>query len=391
MPMSNAARLLKQVDVTWDVDEWNELLARTEQLGRQRARRRRVATGVTVAALVVSGAGGALRWGVQGLTQHVVAGRAAVASTTPSLPVVESLPGSSLRTLRFDDGSAVTLLTSASTLVPREVTARRTEVELLSGSARFEVAQGPARTFNVRSGAVSVQVAGTVFVLDRMGGRNRISVERGLVKVGWTGGERALQAGETGVFPPETPGERPSGTPVVPAVPEMKDGSDGPATVGAAPQAGAVRSGSWRRLARAQEFRRAYQVMQTAVVADEPNDLLLAADVARLSGHPQKAVSYLRAVVARYPADQRASAAAFTLGRVLLEDLQSPADAEAAFARSRALAPTGILAEDALFRQIEAAVQTGQTARAQALAEQYRNEYPQGRRRRSIERIVPSE
>jgi hypothetical protein len=51
-------------------------------------------------------------------------------------------------------------------------------------------------------------------------------------------------------------------------------------------------------------------------VADDPADLLAAADVARRSHDPKAAVAPLRRLVEHYPKDPRAPSAAFTLGWV---------------------------------------------------------------------------
>ena len=75
---------------------------------------------------------------------------------------------------------------------------------------------------------------------------------------------------------------------------------------------------------------------------------MLAADAARLSGHPASAVPYLRRMLRDYPSDVRGPVAAFTLGRVLLAELARPGEAADAFALSYRLAPAGPLAADAL-------------------------------------------
>ena len=92
-------------------------------------------------------------------------------------------------------------------------------------------------------------------------------------------------------------------------------------------------------------------------------DLLLAGDVARLSGHAAAAVAPLSRAVTLHPGDPRAPLAAFTLGRVHLEDLGAPRDAAIAFARARELAPDGPLAEDALAREVEAWSRAGEAER----------------------------
>ena len=116
--------------------------------------------------------------------------------------------------------------------------------------------------------------------------------------------------------------------------------------------------------------------------ADNPRDLLLAADVARLSHHSGQAVTPLRRLLASFPGDPRAPLAAFTLGRVLLDELGRPREAAEAFARAR----SGAMAEDALAREVEAWSRAGDSATARTRAELYLQLYPKGRRDRSVRR-----
>jgi transmembrane sensor len=112
-----------------------------------------------------------------------------------------------------------------------------------------------------------------------------------------------------------------------------------------------------------------------------------AASVARLSHHPAEAVPPLRRIVVNHDDDRRAPLAAFTLGRVLLEELGQPTEAADAFAKTGELAPDGALAEDALAREVEAWSRAGDLARARARADEYVRRYPAGRRLRSVRRF----
>ncbi len=111
---------------------------------------------------------------------------------------------------------------------------------------------------------------------------------------------------------------------------------------------------------------------------------MLAADVFRLSGHPADAVTPLQRVIDRHADDPRAPLAAFTLGRVLLDDLGRPAAAARAFARAGALDPDGALTEDALAREVEAWAKAGQAQRARTRAELYLERHPNGHRARAV-------
>lgn len=150
-----------------------------------------------------------------------------------------------------------------------------------------------------------------------------------------------------------------------------------------------VTGDTWRELAKNGEFDKAYAALaapDAPPVRDIPEELLLVADIKRLSHHAAEAVAPLRQIVRDHASDPRAPLAAFTLGRVLLDELARPAEAAAAFAQADALAPRGPLAEDALARQVEALAKSGDRTRAQSIANEYIARFPQGRKRRSVQR-----
>jgi transmembrane sensor len=210
-------------------------------------------------------------------------------------------------------------------------------------------------------------------------------VEQGRVRVIWPGGEALLGAGESGLFPPA--GE----------LPEAEAQRTEPAEVAsaAAPDRAALRK-RFLDLARGGDYQKAYRVLREDphVVSNSAEDLMLAADAARLSGHPERAPEYLRRITVEHRRDSRAPLAAFTLGRILLTQLGQPAEAERAFGLARQLAPNGALAEDALARQVESASRAGQRGRAEALATEYARRYPSGKRLEAVRRfggLSPSE
>jgi transmembrane sensor len=146
---------------------------------------------------------------------------------------------------------------------------------------------------------------------------------------------------------------------------------------------------TWREHAENGDFSRAYELLSQAseLVPDDVQALLLAADAARLSGHPSQAVPYLRGVIDRHASDPRASLAAFTLGGVLMNQLGRPREAETAYAKARALSLSDTLAQDAVARQVEAAHRAGDTTRARKLALEYLARYPNGRRVNAVRRF----
>jgi transmembrane sensor len=282
----------------------------------------------------------------------------------------------------FADGSIATPVGDDAEL--RVVTSEPSLIvsELVRGTYRFKVTKDPARTFRVQSGAVRVEVLGTQFVVERVSAeRARVSVTEGRVRVAGEVEQHELTAGDSVLFPAVT---LPSSLTVADSAPA----EDAPSPAPAAAPAHPAPKRMWIRLAQAGDYDAAYSaLLSTHDTARDAAELMLQADTARLSHHPDAAVAPLRLVLARHAADPRAPLAAFTLGRVLLDDLGRPREAGEAFARARHLAPRGPLAEDALAREVEAWSRSGDLTRAHELAETYVGQYPSGTRVRLVRRF----
>jgi transmembrane sensor len=248
------------------------------------------------------------------------------------------------------------------------------KLQLQHGGAHFDVVHDPGRVFEVEAGAVLVRVAGTIFDVTRSadGAQTTVAVERGRVHVTWSGQTTDVVAGESRIFPQAQASK-----------------AEGPE-----PQAHKSETAiGWRDLARRGEYRQAYSALHGARthVQDVPEDLMLAADVARLSGHPEQAVQHLRAVSDRFPTDPRAPVAAFTLGGVLLHELEQPRAAAAAFHRARTLWSQGPLALDAWASEAEALNAAGDVPGAAQLAARYLAAHPDGRHARSMRALASAE
>jgi transmembrane sensor len=351
--------------------------------------------------------------------------------------------------LRLEDGSTAVGKSQDARVEPIEIGPTVASMRLLSGVALFSVTPNKNRVFTVLARDVTVTVLGTVFSVGLEPGGVRVTVERGRVHVAWPAGERVLNLGEE-AFIADTPAEGPaavapqrgeeqaegdrapagstdvSGTqagegagqpaaaePVQQgAVEPVQQGAAEPvqqgtnaeptspspavptrATAPSAASPGAVSSttsASWRALAQDGDYSGAYKMMQSnwsGVVRDEPGDLLLAADVARLGGHPDRAIGPLQRVVEKHAGDSRAPLAAFTLGRTLLDQLGRPREAASAFATARRLEPRGAMAQDALAREVESWSRAGEASLARERAEQYVSLYPKGRRLGAVRRL----
>ena len=316
---------------------------------------------------------------------------ATVAATVACIVAVARSMTADLPPLRFADGSTSAPLGAQTRLVALVDTPRRVTVSLEQGAALFDVVPDPQRTFRVEAGAVVVEVVGTRFTVERLPTHVRVAVERGLVRVSG----QLLAEGQSGLFPVAGPPKvdvgtspRESAEDLPPRPRELERAPARRAGPTSPPDAATPPShADWRALARRGDFEVAWGRLEAgALVRDESSELLLASDVARLTRHPNQAVAYLRRLLASHRDDPRAPLAAFTLGRVLLDELGWPRDAAAAFATARALDAGGPLAEDALGREVEAWSRAGDPDRARELAEQYLASYPGGARASSVRR-----
>jgi transmembrane sensor len=267
---------------------------------------------------------------------------------------------------RLHDGSLAIAIGRASRVRVEEDGGTRIRARVEQGRGRFEVTKNPARQFRVEAGSVAVTALGTVFTVALESGRVAVAVGEGRVRVDWPQGSGELTAGTRALFPPEAP---------VSAEPPAARRTERPP----------VRP-TWVALARERKYAESYALLEhtpppPAWSADE---LMMAADAARLSGHVRDAVPYLERILREHRGDVRAAQAAFILGKVLLSMLDQPAAAAARFAEARALAPASPLAEDALAREVEAWARAGDAERARARALEYLRVYPAGARRDAV-------
>lgn len=254
--------------------------------------------------------------------------------------------------IRFADGSTADLRDAGTRLETRVSTADAIDLVLERGSARFEVVPRHGRRFRIWVGPAYVEVIGTIFTVDRLPTGVRVSVERGVVKVVSGQHEMRLSAGTAEVVPIAP---RPEATPAEPPA-ERSDAK--------------LQKGTARQ----------------RPTSDEPGALLHASEEARRKGHPEDAVASLQLLLERHPRDPRAAYAAFILGRVLLEELERPREAAAAFARVEVLDPKTPLLQDALAREVESWARAGDPDRVRQSAGAYLRRYPNGRRVEEVRR-----
>jgi transmembrane sensor len=308
----------------------------------------------------------------------------------------------------FSDGSHGYLIGDGASMSEVASAGPDVVIRLDSGGALFSVVRDESRTFRVEAGRATVEVLGTTFRVVHSGPDTvDITVYSGRVRVSYDGVQiDELTRGQTLSLNPDigaTAAPSPAEPEVENAQPANTEVSNRPRRMAIAPVAEIPSAAetpeaeeppaptvtSWRDLAREGQYDEAHTVLQASgggTVGNRPADLMLAADAARLSGHPGEALRYLQRVVQEHPTDPRAALAAFTLGRVLLYQLGRATEAARAFRQCRALRRGGPMSEDALAREVEAWSRAGNTSEAQRLANDYLRIYPEGRRRDIVRR-----
>lgn len=376
--LEQARRLGRRIGAGWQREDIEAQLARVHAT-RRRARRRALAAplAVAIAAGIVVGLHTRREVPIQVpvlAEPELVAERSheEAAVVVAPAPVVEP-PAPPSGVLSLGDGSVVTPLGKDSRLLARQVSETEVVVALAGGGAHFDVPERRARRFRAELGALALETHGAAFRVQIARRQVEVASERGEVSARWGRERRVVGPGEIRTFPvaaheevaPAARGDRAEPAPV--PAPE-------PTT-------------TWRDDAGRGDYQAAWAALAGAPATASMADLLLAGDVARMSGHPEAAVAALARALALHPEDPRAPLAAFTLGRVHLEDLGAPRDAALAFARALELAPDGPLAEDALAREVEAWSRGGETEAARARARAYLQRYPQGRRAQAVRRF----
>lgn len=281
-------------------------------------------------------------------------------SAQRALPATPKPATSAPEVFTLSDQSRATALGPETRLAVEEDAPERVRVRLERGRARFEATPRPERSFTVRAGNVTVSVVGTIFGVEIVADRVGVTVEKGAVEVDWGLGQRQLLAGESGWFPPLVMHAQPG---LAADTPATNEGRSLPAPSGGGAHA----------------------------PPDSPQQLLAEVDAARAAGDAGRAVELLRRLLSDYPHDARAPLAAFTLGRVLLNELGRPREAAAAFQQVRQKAPASQFAEDALAREVEAWSRASEPGRARSLAATYLQRYPAGRHARRVEALAGRE
>jgi transmembrane sensor len=354
---------IRGIDPGWDSKDTEIGLAMLRGRMRRRAIARKASVGLAAVAACAGLVGGTI-----GFRSY----------TAVPDPVPVSAMASTA--VRFSDGSVVTRLEPDAQVSVVEAGPERIITSVERGQVSAEVTPRPSRVFRVLAGQVVVEALGTAFTVERLDERVGVSVHHGRVRVTWLTGQGELGAGESNWFPPiEENRAREEPRPVGPDTPAIES------SPAAGSAASSSRTPSWKMLALEGRNREAYALLRDHKKnLRDPDDLLLAADVARLSGHPADAVPYLERLIKESGNHPKAAMASFALGRVLMTSLGQPEKAALAFAEARTRAHGGSLGEDALAREVEAWAQAGTKTRARERAQEYLRLYPRGQRSRSV-------
>lgn len=401
--------------------------ARKQAIGRRvraarQERRRRVRPG----SLALAGTLAAL---VLALVWRFTTTRAGPVGLSDGTPLPQQVTATEQpATWNLSDGSVVTLRPHSSAEV---ITNRADSITMLvrRGEARFEVNPRASRRWFIEAGLLTVEVVGTVLSVERSPAGVAVRVERGVVAVRSEllhDRIQRLEAGQSTFVPapeqdrgsgkgegpgvahvtdgptiPQPPGGKPS-----PAAPPQRRPLDSPRpplappsepSMGATPP-GPVREPApivaapplpeavpaadvWKQALARGDFAGAWAAMQRsgldkAMGEATSEELFALADAARGSAHPKEAARVLEFMLARGALSESATAsAAFTLGRIELDELGHPWVAAAHFARAAQYAP---IAEEALLRRAQALWLANQDDEARAVASLVVKRYPQG-------------
>lgn len=265
---------------------------------------------------------------------------------------------------------------------------------LRRGTVDFDVRSHGRTRWRIDLGSTTVEVVGTRFTLTRTNEGASVRVEAGKVRVSDGNLDppvRYLTAGESLHLPEgmdqgrsssgeSGPASPPPVRPPLKVAPRSTSTSARAASAGEVPAPTKEAAPAPQRADRARADQRPLDPAPRPATAPAPApvlDLLAEADQARRGGDHVRAGILLEA--AAQGDDARAALAAFTLGKLCLDELADPGRAERALDRAFALPLPGAMKEAAAARRVEAAAKAGHRDRARALAGEYRRHYPSGR------------
>lgn len=357
------------------------------------------------AAVVVFGAGIGVGWKL-----HPERGEAPIHATSLDNGSTPSVLAAGRQAAKFDlpGGGTLTLSPGATVEIDRD------EQKTLT----LRLLRGEASAFTTNAGksaeiALIVEDArvlarpGTEVFVRRNSSDMDVRVASGSAEIVWPSGSRELSTGDRieavpmrvlhAIVPPVDPVDddddpRPHRTTTLPQPRELASlprGSEAPMVTIAPPD--------WRSKYNAGELSQALELLRQSpggidgaiMNARNAAELTAISDIARAKGgDPAAALSALTQLVDRFPSDPYAEIAAYTLGS-MYEKMGQAVQAQKYFERARSL--KGVLAEDALCKQIRAEHRAGRKDEAKRMAQEYVNKYPDGRCKEDVERALSGE
>lgn len=243
--------------------------------------------------------------------------------------------------LTFEDGSTLSVAKNGA-VEPLVMNKRDVILRLKAGTVNVSVVPGGSRRWVVQAGAVSIEVVGTRFTVERTDARVVVHVSRGSVVVRSEHlPERVERLGASEALTVVTSSDTASKAPKKP-LPQPK-------IENSISQAGGV------------------------------STLLEQADQARLRADWSTAGRALERVVKDFAGDPRAPVAAYQLAMVRQKQGASPTILTGAFARALDMASGASLRQDCYWRLAQAQMDAGQRAAAAQTARSALDEFPDGR------------
>jgi transmembrane sensor len=336
-----------------------------------------------------------------GPSEEAIAGlkpRPGVVGELVAAPTAARLP------VRFSDGSLVRLEPDARARFV-EVRDNGSRVLLESGVAHANVVHRADTRWTVQAGSFEVRVTGTQFDVawDPLRGLFSITLQEGRVVVSGCAMDQArvVSAGETfratckddergrsltssSVPPISAPTSTPAPlAPTSPPVVVPVATSPAPTSLALPAPPVATSHSTWRELLALHRYAEAFDVADAVGISSicastDVATLMDLSDAARFAGHADRAKFVLEEVRRRFAGDERASVAAFNLGRIAFDDAAAYAEAARWFGTYLTERPGGSLAREAAGRRMEALERSGDHAAAKGAAKRYLEEFPAG-------------
>lgn len=283
--------------------------------------------------------------------------------------------------VRLEDGSSVQLAPKSQL---RLLANRQSaiELELRSGSARFDVTHRNARKFAVKAGPAEVRVIGTRFAIERrrVGAELEVSVTvtEGTVEVARrdlaSGESQRIHAGESWSARIPADGQPARDAQQVKA----SDSAEAPVEDGLEPAEVEIAADPAEAAPPEASARKVGRARARSQGAEPAIEVFRRGNLARRAGRMREAADAYAALLASYPGDARAGLSAFELGRIRMDALDDEAGAIHALERSLAAGPGASFHEDALARIVVAQDALGRTDACRRARDRYLAAYANG-------------